>query len=283
MRISLLLLFFLLTSTLSGWAETDRTMVEVRDGIYRASSGNYHSLVWVTSQGIAVVDPIDRKTAQWLKKELESRFHQPVRYLIYSHNHPDHALGGDVFDDPRTIVVSHQYAAEDMEWSKLKTRLPELRFQDRLELKLGGKTLALKYHGPNNGRGSVSFHFPEQKVLFVVDWIVVGRMPYRDLPGYDIHGMIRSTREVLQMDWNLFVGGHAEMGNKDDVRRSLSYLEALYAQVRDGMLEGKSLEELKKDVTLEEFSDLANFEDWRALNIEGVYRTLKDASYILRR
>ena len=73
------------------------------------------------------------------------------------------------------------------------------------------------------------------------------------------------------------------MGNKDDVRRSLSYLEALYAQVRDGMLEGKSLEELKKDVTLEEFSDLANFEDWRALNIEGVYRTLKDASYILRR
>ena len=258
-------------------------MVEVRDGIYRATSGNYHSLVWVTSDGIAVVDPINKETAQWLKNELDTRFHQPVRYLIYSHNHPDHSLGGDVFDDPRTIVVSHDYAAEDMEWSKLKTRLPELRFRDDLELKLGGKTLAMKYHGPNNGRGSVSFHFPDQKVLFVVDWIVVGRMPYRDLPGYDIHGMIRSTREALQMDWDLFVGGHAKMGDKDDVRRYLRYLEALYAQVRDGMIDGKSLEQLKSTITLQEFGDLANFDDWRELNIEGVYRTLKDASYMLNR
>lgn len=179
--------------------------------------------------------------------------------------------------------MSHDYAAEDMEWSKLKTRLPELRFRDDLELKLGGKTLAMKYHGPNNGRGSVSFHFPDQKVLFVVDWIVVGRMPYRDLPGYDIHGMIRSTREALQMDWDLFVGGHAKMGDKDDVRRYLRYRESLYAQVRDGMDDGKSLEQLKSTITLQEFSDLANFDDWRELNIEGVYRTLKDASYMLNR
>lgn len=69
MRISFLLLFFILTSTLSGWAQTDRKMVEVRDGIYRATSGNYHSLVWVTSDGIAVVDPINKETAQWLKNE----------------------------------------------------------------------------------------------------------------------------------------------------------------------------------------------------------------------
>ena len=67
MRISLLLLFFVLTSTLSAWAETERKMVEVRDGIYRATSGNYHSLVWVTTDGIVVVDPINRETAHGLK------------------------------------------------------------------------------------------------------------------------------------------------------------------------------------------------------------------------
>ena len=87
----------------------------------------------------------------------------------------------------------------------------------------------------------------------------------------------------MSLDWDIFVGGHAEIGDRADVRRYLDYLEALYAAVRDGMIAGKSLEALQNDIRLEKYSDLKNYEEWLPLNIAGVYRMLADQSYMLRR
>ncbi len=260
--------------------ETPRAIEPVAENLYRVTSGHYRTMYWVTSAGIVLIDPIDTATANWLKDELAERHDQPVRYVIYSHNHPDHVYGGEVFDDPHTTFIAHELAREDLVRTRAATRIPELTFTDELALRLDGKTLRLRYHGSNNGRGSISMHFEDHRIMFVVDWIVLDRMPYRDLPGYDIDGMIRSTREVLALDWDTLVGGHAETGDRAAVRRSLAYLEALYAAVRDGMLAGKPLEELQKDIRLDEFNDLANYEAWLPLNIAGVYRMLADQSYL---
>jgi glyoxylase-like metal-dependent hydrolase (beta-lactamase superfamily II) len=206
-----------------------------------------------------------------------------VRHVIYSHNHYDHIYGGEVFDDPGTVFVAHRLARDDIVRTRARTRVPDLTFEHDLALTLGGQTLRLRYHGPNNGRGSISMLFEKQRVLFVVDWIVVGRMPWKALQGYDIDGMIRSTREVLALPWDTFVGGHGAIGKRRDVKRYLSYLEALYAAVRDGMLAGKSLRTLQQTIRLDAFADLGRYEAWLPLNIAGVYRTLSDQSYLLKR
>lgn len=256
---------------------------EIATGVHRFTAGPYHSVVWATDDGLAVIDPLSTEAATWLKGELRRRFSQPLRYVIYSHNHYDHSYGGEALDGPGVTFVSHEMARLDLVESAARTRIPELTFKEQLTLHLGGQSLRLSYHGPNNGRGSVSCLFEQQRLLFVVDWIVVGRMPWKDLQGYDIAGMIASTREVLGWDWDTFVGGHAEVGDKAAVRRYLSYLEALYEAVRDGMIAGKSLEELQAEIRLDEFRDLAQYEAWLPLNIGGVYRTLADQSYILMR
>lgn len=49
------------------------------------------------------------------------------------------------------------------------------------------------------------------------------------------------------------------------------------------MIEGKSLETLQDEIKLDQYSDLKNYESWRALNIAGVYRILADQSYMLKR
>jgi diguanylate cyclase (GGDEF)-like protein/PAS domain S-box-containing protein len=120
-------------------------------------------------------------------------------------------------------------------------------------------------------------------VLHVVDWITLGRLPWKDLQGYDINGMINSTHDVLDMDFAVFVGGHGDVGSKQDVRRYLGYLEALYGEVRDGMLAGMDLRTLQRSIHLEKYRDLKMHREWLPLNIEGVYRTLADQSYLLMR
>ena len=255
----------------------------VRDNVYQFIAGNYRSVFMVTDAGIVVTDPISTEAATWLKQELTDRFDQPIRYVLYSHNHPDHIYGGEVFDGDGVQFVAQELARDDLVHTKAQTRIPNLTFAERLTLHLGDSTVQLRYHGVNNGRGSVSMLFEPAGVLHVVDWIVLGRMPYKDLQGYDIEGMIRSTREVLQMEFDVCVGGHAEIGSKDDVRRYLTYLESLYQAVREGILGGKDLPTLQREIRLDEFKDLTNYDEWLPLNVKGVYQTLVDQSYMLMR
>lgn len=261
-------------------SKTSYKIEQMKDNVYRFTAGHYKSAFMVTDQGIIVTDPINKEAAAWLKDALAKRFKQPIRYMLYSHSHVDHSYGGDVIDSADITVVAHEYAKEDIEWTKLPTALPELTFRDELRVNLGNSWVELKYHGPNNGRGNVSMRFMPANVMYVVDWILVGRMPYRNLVGYDIHGVIRSTREVMAMPpFDLFIGGHAEAGSREEVADYLNYMEDLYAAVRDGMLKGKTLKTLQKEIQLPEYADVKMYKKWLPENIEGVYNTLVNVSY----
>lgn len=82
-----------------------------------------------------------------------------------------------------------------------------MTFKDVMDIDLGDHVVELRYHGPNDGRGSISVRVMPEKVVFVVDWIVLGRMPWQKLWSYDIQGVINSTREVQNLNYDVFVGG----------------------------------------------------------------------------
>lgn len=255
----------------------------VRGNVWRFTADRHHSVCMVTDAGIVVADPIDADAARWLKRELAKKFGKPIRFVIYSHNHADHVYGGKQLDGPGVNFVAHQLARDDLVRTKAQTRIPDISFRDQMTLHLGDSRVRLRYHGPNNGRGSISMLFEPAGVLHVVDWIILGRMPWKDFPGYDFYGMIDSTREVLAMDFSILVGGHGDNGTKEDVRRYLTYLEALHGAVLDGMRAGKDLPTLQREIRLDAWRDLKLYEEWLPLNIEGVYRTLADHHYLLMR
>lgn len=64
----------------------------------------------VTPDGVIVTDPINADAATWLKAEIAKRFNQPIRYVIYSHDHRDHIAGDEVFANDGAIVVAHERA-----------------------------------------------------------------------------------------------------------------------------------------------------------------------------
>ncbi len=273
---------FLLLIPLSVSADDTPThrIEQVKDNVYRFTYGHYHSVFMVTDQGLFLTDPLSEQAAAILKEALKQRFDAPIRYMAYSHNHIDHTAGGQVLAGKDVVVIAHQFAAEDLRWTRAPTAMPNVTFRESMAVELGANRVELTYHGPNNGRGSVSMRFMPANVLYVVDWIVIGRMPYRDLLGYDIHGMIHSTEEILAGEpFDLFVGGHADTGSRKDVERYLAYLQALYTQVRDGMLAGKTLETLQAEIRLPEYADLKMYDEWLPLNVQGVYKTLVEMSY----
>lgn len=102
-----------------------RTIEEISDGVYRVMN-NFHGTVFmVTEEGIILVDPLRPDFAEWLKVELDERFGVPVRYVIYSHHHGDHASGGEVFADTAEFV-GHANMLEHLAMPDSSTELSDI-------------------------------------------------------------------------------------------------------------------------------------------------------------
>ena len=129
--ISVLVMF---TGALSSAAvdEKYRGIEHVAGDLYQVQDdNNTYTAFLVTPDGIILTDPINSRTAVWLKAELHERFDLPVKYLIYSHSHDDHSSGAAIYDE--AIIVSHENVLAEFDiWNDLSIEIED--FDGRYEL-----------------------------------------------------------------------------------------------------------------------------------------------------
>ena len=95
-----------------GSPQPTRVISKIRGDLYKFQNDTVNSWFLVTPEGVIVGDPINAEAAAWLKNEIAQRFKVPVRYLVYSHYHWDHARGARVFNDTAELVGHANMAAE---------------------------------------------------------------------------------------------------------------------------------------------------------------------------
>lgn len=248
-----------------------REITQIAGEIYRFRNNNHYAVFAVTPAGIIATDPINTEAAQWLKAELQKRFKQPVKYVIYSHDHADHISGGEVFADT-AVIVAHDNAKAAIVGEKRPTAVPQVTFSEQLVIELGGTVVELSYVGRNHSDNSIVMRFPRERILFAVDFIPVESIAFRDFPDAYVEDWLTSLKQVEAMDFDVLAPGHGPLGKKDHVRMFREYLQDLRNEVIQYSREGKSLDEMKQLITLPKYDKWAGREQWFALNIEGMYR-----------
>ncbi len=251
-------------------------ITQIKGDLYRFQFNAHYAVFLVTGDGIVMTDPISMEASTWLKKELKSRFNKPVTHLIYSHDHADHISGGQVFGD-QVEVIAHELTKKAIQRENRNVPLPSITFSDHYTLKTGDKTVELFYPGKSHGDNCIAMLFPEERTVFVVDFITVDRLPYRDLSDGHMPQWIQALEKVEQLDFDIVAPGHGELGTKEDVAEHRRYFEALRKAVAKAIDQGQSLEEMKQSIKLPEFSHFGNYQEWLPLNIEGMYNMLKKA------
>ena len=92
-----------------------RSIAQVRGNLYRAHNQGWTTVFYLTPAGIILGDPISEPFSRWLRGELNQRFPgRPVRYVVYSHSHFDHAEGAGVFADTAQLVA-HENMLREMD------------------------------------------------------------------------------------------------------------------------------------------------------------------------
>ncbi len=248
-----------------------REITKLAGEVYRFRNNNHYSVFAVTPARVIATDPINAEAARWLKDEIRKRFAQPVRYLVYSHDHADHIAGGEVFADT-AVVAAHANAKRTIVAEKRPTAVPQVTFASEMSIELGGTVVELAYVGRNHSDNSIVMRFPKERLLFAVDFIPVESLAFRDFPDAYIQDWIDSLQRVEAMDFDVLVPGHGPLGRKEHVRMFREYMEELRDEVLRHAREGKSVDEVKQLVKMPKYATWTNYEQWLTLNVEGMYR-----------
>jgi glyoxylase-like metal-dependent hydrolase (beta-lactamase superfamily II) len=267
-----LILFLAIAAALPVAAQTPpvfaTTKVEGTDNVYIFRYMNHQAMFVVTSAGVIATDPIAyarREASQVYLDEIRKVTNQPIRYVIYSHNHYDHIAGGKPFKDAGAIFVSHRRAKERIEQVKDPfTIVPDEVMEDQRTITLGDTTIELSYLGLNHSDSSIVMRLPAHKIIFAVDFIPVGSLPGRGI--IDSHPLEweESLKKVMTMDWERLIPGHpgpgGRLGTKDDVQKLLVMLQDMSAEVREAALAGKCWDTAEKEVKLEKYAGWPGYE-----------------------
>ena len=245
----------------NGFVLAGHDMTEIDDGLYMFRMAGTRSMIIVTDEGVIATDPVNIEHARVMREEIAKITDQPVKYVVYSHEHWDHAVGGQIFKDEGATFISHENCAKHFtDLPHPDIVMPDVTFADDYTLELGGRKLDLLYFGPNHGDCMVVMRPDPGDYIFVVDLVTPGGAPLGFMPDYAPHHWVRTLKEIEDLDYKAVLGGHgALVAHPSAVTERRLYLEALMDAVRTARETGQS--NIRETVRLPEYEYLRGYED----------------------
>ncbi len=255
-----------------------------------------NSVFLVGSDGILVVDTgFDAKEAGDLLEEIRKISPLPVRYIVNTHYHRDHQAGNGIVG-PEAVVISTEWTRKrTLEF--LETVVPRLErqltgadlqslqstrfrpasvtFDHELNLYVGKHRVEIFHPGKAHTSGDLLVYFPAQRVMATADLFMNNASPAMD--DGSVLNWIQVLEELLEGPAETFVPGHFEVGSKKELRRFHDYLADLRDQVQRLVDAGSSLEDVRRRINMEDYSDFLQYPQYRATfadNAEVIYREL---------
>ena len=271
---------------------------KLNDGIYVYVGKEFNSNcgIVLTQEGVVLVDsghnPTDSRAIADSVKKLTSL---PVRFLIDTEPHPDHTTGHFVFSPP-AIVIAHEGATESMKGrerddpqriQKLMSVSPEMRaalegyrfitphieYQQKMTLNLGERTFDLMYLKGVHSEADTAVWLPKERVLFSASAAVVNQ--YNILrPFVTIPDILAAMKMMKGLNPEFVIPGHGIPGTVKIFDDSERYYALLLERVGKMAREGKSLDEIKKELRMPEYDGWAS-KDRIPSNIDAAYKVVK--------
>jgi glyoxylase-like metal-dependent hydrolase (beta-lactamase superfamily II) len=244
----------------------------VKGDLYMVSGEGGNVALYTTSEGVVLVDDMfDRNHADILT-QIKSVTNQPLRYVINTHQHDDHA-GGDFKMLPIAEVIAHKNVRANLADIKrpyyedtpgTPIGLPRVTFSNELAVHLGGKEVSAHYFGRGHTSGDAVIYFPELKVIHTGDLFLAtrgggrgGAAPARQRPpgvpiyvdyvqGGSFLDWSKTMDEMLKLDFDTVIPGHGPLSTRADVVKFRSDLETMRTRLIGVIKEGKSKAELAK-------------------------------------
>lgn len=244
----------------NGEAFAQEGLTKIADNIYSyvdvkngspANSFAANAGIIVGKDGIVVVDTlVSAKEAQRFIRDIRKVSDKPIRYVVDTHYHLDHAFGNAEFVKLGAVVISHANDRKNLEKNGEPTlknaknfgltekdmagtaiALPTLTFTDRMTISLGDEEIQLIYVAPSHTSGSILVNIPDKKVLFAGDVLFTDFHPF--MAEGDLAGWLKNLDYIAALDVERIIPGHGPLSGKKDIAEMKGYLVAFDTKARE--------------------------------------------------
>jgi glyoxylase-like metal-dependent hydrolase (beta-lactamase superfamily II) len=253
----------------------------VKPGLYMVTGGGGNTTVRVTSAGLVVVDGKNPGQAFYddLMAQIRTISPQPVKYLVVTHHHGDHAGNSGRFLAAGAKVVAQQNLPAELDKfvapannpTLTAPAKPDVTYDSRYTITLGGKTVRLMHFARGHTDADTLVYFPDLKVVAAGDELNAANPNFDYAGGASIAGWITSLDQTLKLDWDLAIPGHgADPFTRDQVAAFRGKLATLLERARTQVKAGTPKDRLVASLKLDDLWPFpANF--WTAMRTDGLY------------
>ncbi len=229
--------------------------------------------IWVVfEEYVVVIDANFPEGANECIEAIRKTTDKPIRYVLDTHHHGDHAYGNAVFAKAGASIVAHTACVrwlrekgfkefedagkgpggrKDVRESVLK--VPTVVFDDKLVLDDGKQRVEFHWFGHAHTPGDAFAYLPKQKILCTGDACVNGAFNYT---GHgDTASWIRVLEKCQQLDVKIVAPGHGLPSSKDLLETQKRYFVELRQQVKKGIDANQELADIQKNINMPWYKD----------------------------
>lgn len=247
-------LFVVLLAT-SLFAQQDFSKVEIKatqvsGNVYMLEGSGGNIGVLVGADGILIVDDQFAPLADKIAAALTQLNPGKLKYVVNTHHHGDHTGGNASFAGRDATIIAQSNVRVNMgkDPKMLPGALPAITFTNGAAVFFNGEEITATHYGPAHTNGDSVIRFTKANVMHMGDQLMTDRFPYIDFSnGGDLDGLIANWKVIIASapaDVKI-IPGHGRLATLDDLKAALAIVEESAALIRQGMVEGKTLEQLK--------------------------------------
>jgi glyoxylase-like metal-dependent hydrolase (beta-lactamase superfamily II) len=219
---------------------------------------------------VVVIDANFPKEAGDVLAAIKKTTDKPVKYVLDTHHHGDHAYGNTVWAKAGAKVIGQMTCARLLktsgpgEWAKAGKDRKDIRDN---ELKLVDESFDEK-HVLDDGTQRVEFHFlghahtsgdavaylPKHKILCTGDACVNGAFNF--MGHSNSASWIKVLDRMEKFDIQMVCPGHGPVAGKDLIAKQRRYFEELRKEVRKGLDDKKTLDDITNGI------DMVWYKEW---------------------
>jgi glyoxylase-like metal-dependent hydrolase (beta-lactamase superfamily II) len=164
--------------TVAATPAQERKTVKLRtlspgDVLYVLLGGGGNSLALIADSGVVLIDTKSPGWGDAIRDAVEAVTDQPVKTIVNTHAHVDHAGSNPEFPSATTIIA-HPNAKAAMEKMEIfrgpgARMLPNRLVSDRYSLLDGRDQIDLYYFGPGHTNGDLVVVFPQKRIAYFGD------------------------------------------------------------------------------------------------------------------
>jgi cyclase len=233
---------------------------KLRDNLFVLRGGGGNTAVFVTTDGVVVVDTKNPGWGQPILDKIKELTNKPVSLIINTHTHGDHVSGNVEF--PATVdVVTHENTAANMKTMRSVTGfkpqpnatnifetskgvgLPKRTFKDRMTIGNGNDQVDLYYFGRGHTDGDAWIVFPALRVMHAGDIFSGKNLPLLDAnnggTGLEIGNTLAKAHDGVKGVESI-ITGHSTVMTMADLKEYADFNREFAQFVQEGKKAGRT-------------------------------------------